>query len=141
MDTAVSASLAALGAATFGLTGRNWTEAAGPAVSVALVQGSISQDRKWLPEQREPTMALYRDLTFALPEADIVVWPEVAVPSQIDRVGPYLDELQSAAAERESARGGCSKECPAAKVRRGGRDRSWASQRVICVGRKHRIKR
>jgi apolipoprotein N-acyltransferase len=93
--------LAALGVATVGLTGRSWTEPAGPAVSVALVQGSISQDRKWLPEQREPTMALYRDLTFALPEADIVVWPEVAVPSQIDRVGPYLDKLQSAAAERD----------------------------------------
>lgn len=79
---------------------RSWTAPDGQPLAVALVQGAISQDRKWLPEQREPTMALYRDLTFDLPATDLVVWPEVAVPSQISREQAFLEEVQTTAAER-----------------------------------------
>lgn len=96
----VTAVAGILAVATWALTDRNWTVPDGPAVSVALVQGSITQDRKWLPEQRLPTMALYRDLTLALPDAELVVWPEVAIPTARDRVEGYLQELQVAAAER-----------------------------------------
>ncbi|UCG72647.1 MAG: apolipoprotein N-acyltransferase [Chromatiales bacterium] len=94
------AAAVALAAGTWALAGRDWTSPAGSPVSAALVQGSITQDRKWLPEQRLPTMALYRDLTLALPDADLVVWPEVAVPSSADRVEDYLRDLKAAAEER-----------------------------------------
>lgn len=90
-----------MAAGTWLLTGRNWTDPEGPSVPVALVQGSITQDRKWLPEQRLPTMALYRDLTLALPDAELVVWPEVAIPTAADRVEDYLQDLQASAAERD----------------------------------------
>ena len=89
-----------LALATAALGTRTWTVPDGPPLSVALVQGSIPQDQKWLPSQREPTMALYRDLTLGLENVDLVIWPEVAVPSQISRERPYLDRLQADAAER-----------------------------------------
>lgn len=98
----VAAGCAALiAASTWALGQPVWTRPGGPPLSVALVQGSIPQDRKWLPRQREPTMALYRDLTFSLPAADLVVWPEVAIPASIDIVQTYLDALQAEAAARD----------------------------------------
>ena len=38
-----------------------WTEHDGKPVRVTLIQGGISQDKKWLPEQREPTLLFYRN--------------------------------------------------------------------------------
>jgi apolipoprotein N-acyltransferase len=60
-----------------------------------LIQGGISQDRKWLQEEFEPTLNFYRRATREVPDSDIVVWPEVAIPSVTDRVGNYIDALES----------------------------------------------
>jgi apolipoprotein N-acyltransferase len=79
------------------LLDRAWTEPSGEPVRVALVQGSISQDRKWLPQQRRPTMRLYEELTFAERDADLVVWPEVAVPAMRYQVDAWLDRLDERA--------------------------------------------
>ena len=38
----------------------HWTENDGPTIRATLIQAGISQDRKWLPEQREPTLMFYR---------------------------------------------------------------------------------
>jgi len=73
----------------------DWTEAAGEPVTATLIQGGISQDRKWLPEQFQPTLDFYREATRGVPDSDIVVWPEVAVPSYTDLVGGYIDALES----------------------------------------------
>lgn len=72
-----------------------WTEAAGPAVRVTIVQGGVSQDRKWLREQFLPTLALYRNSLIQHPDSRLVVWPEVAIPSVIDLVEDYIDALQT----------------------------------------------
>ena len=71
-----------------------WTEAAGPEVPTTLIQGGVSQDRKWLPEQRVPTMRFYRQATQNATDSSIVVWPEVAIPSVTDRVEPYIESLE-----------------------------------------------
>ncbi len=76
------------------LTTLDWTEAAGPAVPTTIVQGGVSQDRKWLAEQRGPTMAFYRDATQRATDSAIVVWPEVAIPSVTDRVEDYIRSLE-----------------------------------------------
>lgn len=94
---AAAAALAAVAAMSLLLLDRNWTEPSGQPVSVALVQGSISQDRKWLPEQRRPTMRLYRQLTFSEAEAELVVWPEVAIPAMRYQVDAWLDALDEQA--------------------------------------------
>jgi len=86
---------------TAGLQGREWTRATGQDLQVSLVQGSIPQDRKWLREQRTPTMELYRKLTFELADQDLVIWPEAAVPAVAQMVLDYLDELQREAEARD----------------------------------------
>ena len=45
-----------------------WTKEAGPVVRATIVQGGVSQDRKWLPEQFQPTLALYRNSLERNPE-------------------------------------------------------------------------
>ncbi len=58
----------------------NWTYPEGTARQVALLQGNISQAVKWEADQREPTLELYRDLTRANWNHDLIIWPETAVP-------------------------------------------------------------
>jgi len=93
------ATLAFLIASSLLLLDRAWTSQSGAPVSVALVQGSISQDRKWLPEQRRPTMRLYRELTLAEADAELVVWPEVAIPAMRYQVDGWLDALDRSASK------------------------------------------
>lgn len=71
-----------------------WTEASGSALRTTIVQGGIPQDRKWLRDEFQPTLTLYRNAMLEYDNSDLVVWPEVAIPSAIDRVEIYLTELQ-----------------------------------------------
>ena len=59
------------------------------------MQGGVSQDRKWLREQFQPTLDLYRNTTLKHRESDLVVWPEVAIPARLEHVENYVDVLQS----------------------------------------------
>lgn len=62
------------------IMGGTFTALNGDALNVAVLQGSVTQDKKWLPEQFQPTLELYRDLSLQHQNADLVVWPEVAIP-------------------------------------------------------------
>jgi len=94
------ATIVAIAVVTFALHERDWTEPGGPDLRVSLIQASIPQDRKWLPEQLRPTLQLYGGLTFAEVDRDLVVWPEVAVPSVAQRVQDYLDQIDAEASRR-----------------------------------------
>lgn len=74
-----------------------WSRPAGEPLSVALVQGAVSQDIKWLSRSLEPTKALYRELTRARLGRDIVVWPEAAIPSVAHREADYLEAVAAEA--------------------------------------------
>jgi len=63
-----------------------WTAPRGDALQVALVQGNISQDDKWAPENLLSTFTRYSELTFAETDVDLVVWPETAIPAFFDQV-------------------------------------------------------
>jgi len=58
----------------------NWVEPAGKPVRVALVQGNVPLEIKWDPRYRDSILALYLDLSRGVPDADLVVWPEGALP-------------------------------------------------------------
>ena len=58
----------------------DWTQPTGKRLSVNLVQANIAQSNKWDPAYITRTLELYRDLTYAQPPTDLVVWPETAVP-------------------------------------------------------------
>ena len=101
--TTHSAAAAALTAAValaavwgLGLAAREhrWTAPKDRDLRVALVQGAIAQDEKWTPAQLPGTLALYRGLTEEHADADLIVWPEAAIPDLYERQQPFLDELQ-----------------------------------------------
>jgi apolipoprotein N-acyltransferase len=71
-----------------------WTQPAGAAIRTTIVQGGVSQDQKWLPEQFPKTLALYRDATLGGRDHELVVWPEVALPAAIDQVETYLAAIE-----------------------------------------------
>lgn len=79
------------------LSAVDWTEEYGEAVAVTLVQGGVDQDKKWLADQRQPTLNYYLRATQAAPKSDIVVWPEVAIPAVQDQVPAYLDTVEEEA--------------------------------------------
>lgn len=72
-----------------------WTSDAGPAQTATIVQGGVSQDRKWLREQFRDTLTIYREALLAHPQSDIVIWPEVAIPALDIYVADYLNLLEN----------------------------------------------
>ncbi len=79
----------------FALHQVEWTQPAGPAVRTTIVQGGVSQDQKWLPEQFARTLSLYRNATLGGQNHQLVVWPEVALPAAIDQVENYLASIEA----------------------------------------------
>ncbi len=77
----------------------DWTEEDGESVRVTILQAGIGQDEKWLPQNRQPTLDYYRDATRIATDTDIVVWPEVAIPSLSSRERGFISQLQSDARE------------------------------------------
>ncbi|MFN2382259.1 MAG: apolipoprotein N-acyltransferase [Guyparkeria sp.] len=77
-----------------------WSESTGSPLAVGLVQGNIAQMQKFDPAYFERTIATYRELTETLPEVDLVVWPETAVPRVIDDLPVLRAELDALARER-----------------------------------------
>lgn len=86
----VPAALAGAGGALATLA---WTAPAGEPLRVVLVQGNVAQERKWLPEMREPTLDRYLALSRRHAGADLVVWPETALPGLYRSFGPFLRGL------------------------------------------------
>jgi len=74
-----------------------WTTPRAASVSVALVQGAVPQTMKWQAGERERTEALYLGLTRPYFGADIVVWPEVAIPAVESSLREFLDGVRAEA--------------------------------------------
>jgi apolipoprotein N-acyltransferase len=79
-----------------------WTEPAGKPVTVALLQGAIPQDEKWLADNREATLEKYRALNREALGAAIVVWPESAIPVLAHDAKVYLEGIRRESAARGS---------------------------------------
>ncbi len=73
----------------------DWTEPAGKPIRASIVQAGISQDKKWNPDQLKPIMEFYRRSTLSVPDSEIVVWPEVAIPALHDQVGNYINLIRN----------------------------------------------
>ena len=80
-----------------------WVKPSGKVTKIALVQGNIAQSIKWAPEQEWPTMLKYLDLTRVNYDADIIVWPESAIPAMEPAVQDYLTTVNSSALLNNSA--------------------------------------
>ena len=71
----------------------DWTDKYAEPIKVSVIQGNIAQKDKWDPVMRQPTMKMYRDLSLAQKDVDLIVWPETAVPNYAHRVVPYIQQL------------------------------------------------
>lgn len=67
-----------------------WTHPSGEPFKVALIQGNIAQDQKWLPENRLNTLLLYKRLTQENWDAKVIVWPETAIPAYLSEVEDFF---------------------------------------------------
>lgn len=74
----------------YGLGFVSWTER-GAVRSVALVQGNIPQSIKWTPDGVELSVERYGELTATAGDADIVVWPEAAIPDYLRRREDFIE--------------------------------------------------
>ena len=81
----------------------DWVKESGESTKVALIQGNIPQELKWTPEQEWPTMLKYLDLTRINYDADIIIWPESAIPATESTVQDYLATVNSSALLNNSA--------------------------------------
>ncbi len=90
--------------AGFGLKSANWvTPNPESTTKLALIQGNIAQELKWLPSERWPTIMKYTDLTRENWDADIIIWPEAAIPAFEFEISSFLSNLDSAAKLNHSA--------------------------------------
>ncbi|WED22497.1 apolipoprotein N-acyltransferase [Vibrio sp. JC009] len=71
--------------------------------SFALIQGNIAQEIKWLPSERWPTLMKFMDLSRENWDADIIIWPEAAIPALEKELPRFLSNVDAAARLNESA--------------------------------------
>ncbi len=90
--------LLALWVAGFALGRIEWVRPVDGPVRVALVQANIPLTVKWRPEWRQEIVNLYVRLSAAHREADLIIWPETAVPAYLgDLEEGFLPSLQKLA--------------------------------------------
>lgn len=64
----------------------DWTHEIGKPFRVSMIQGNVSQDQKWQPENKISTLFKYQRLTESRWNSDLVIWPETAIPAYLDQV-------------------------------------------------------
>lgn len=80
----------------------NWTQPQGDPIKVTLLQPNITQDVKWLPEQRNKTLnQLYLQTRLNL-DSDLIIWPENAVPLLQDHAEPFLEDVTALSSQSDS---------------------------------------
>lgn len=86
-----------------GLQTVKWTQPIGHAFNVALLQGNITQDQKWRPENRIKTLLQYKRMTEENWDASVIIWPETAIPAYLSDVyESFLLPLHNEAKKRHS---------------------------------------
>lgn len=86
----------------FVLNQHQWVKPRGEAVKIAMVQGNIKQELRWVPEQDRPTMQKYLNMTQAHWYNDIVIWPEAAIPKLEPLAQEYITALDDMARQNET---------------------------------------
>jgi apolipoprotein N-acyltransferase len=88
-----AATIAALWGVAFTMRGVTWTQPFGRPITVAVIQGAVPQDEKWLRENLDKTLILYATMSREAHGLDLIVWPESATPAMFNDLIPYFDEV------------------------------------------------
>ena len=81
----------------YGLQKLDWTQPSGTELSVVLVQPNITQEDKWSPIERDNILQRLAEQTDAHWGADIILWPEGAIPALPRQVMDFLFEIDNRA--------------------------------------------
>ena len=81
----------------------NWVMPTGEQKRFALVQGNIAQSIKWNPSQELPTMLKYLDLSKENLNADVILWPESAIPVMEVNAQAYLELVNDTAVMEDTS--------------------------------------
>ncbi len=84
----------------YNLVEKNLTES--DTLGVAVIQGNINQEQKWLPKFQHQTLGKYLDLSRQIIEGEkpaLIVWPETALPFYLSE-SALLKDITSLAASR-----------------------------------------
>jgi apolipoprotein N-acyltransferase len=74
----------------------SWTQPGGQPARVALLQGNLPQLIKWSAEGQRRAANTYAAMTRAVQDdADLIVWPETALPMLRDQAEPFLERIQA----------------------------------------------
>ena len=79
-----------------------WTHAIGHPIRVSLIQGNITQDKKWLPENKLNTLQYYKTMTEAHWDSAVIVWPETSIPAYLSEVNEWFLLPLSQAAQQHN---------------------------------------
>jgi apolipoprotein N-acyltransferase len=80
-----------------------WTQPDGQVIETVMIQGNVPQMIKWDREQLLKTMALYEQMTAQYWGADLVVWPENAIPAFYHQIEDfYLAPLWEKARQQDT---------------------------------------
>lgn len=80
----------------------SFTTAKGEPRTVALAQGNIPQDIKWLLNQQQATRDIYAELSRQAPANSLVIWPESAITEFYQDALPFLDDQAAELFSRDS---------------------------------------
>jgi apolipoprotein N-acyltransferase len=94
---------AAIFGAGFALHHVEWTEPYSRPITVAVVQGAIPQDEKWIAKNLDSILSLYQTRTREAHGAELIVWPESAIPDLANNhISYYRDVYAEASAHGSS---------------------------------------
>lgn len=81
----------------------SWLSTTGENKKIALIQGNTAQELKWQSGQEWPIMSSYLNLTRQNYQADIIIWPESAIPTIEPLAEDFLTLVNQAAFINDTA--------------------------------------
>jgi apolipoprotein N-acyltransferase len=88
--------------AAAGLGTLTWTHPRKQLLNVSIVQGNIPQNLKWEPSNLEHTLQSYLTLTESQWGSRLIIWPEAAIPLELDQARPFIAKLEQMAKRSDS---------------------------------------
>jgi len=85
------------------LRGVEWTQPSGKPITVAVVQGAVPQDEKWIAGNLDGILELYRARTREAHGANLIVWPEAAIPDLVNYHVNYFRDVYAEASATGSS--------------------------------------
>jgi apolipoprotein N-acyltransferase len=80
-----------------------WTQVVGESLKITMVQGNVDQAKKWRSDERAKIIKTYWQATQQHWDADLVVWPEAAIPGRSEDMQDVLIPMAQQARTHNSS--------------------------------------